>query len=310
MTSPHPIRLLTWKAVARAQDGTLARHQALAYGLTASAWDWQLSSGCWRAVLPGVAVTHSGEPTDKQRAWAAVLHAGRGAALSADAALVELGFRCKGVSEVDVAVPWPRSVVPHPLLGGPPLRCHVVRGLGRWVHPTREPAVLRVEPAVLHAAAWAASDRAAEWRVAAVVQQGLTTAKNVRATLAQMPRLRRRVLLQEVLDDVELGAHAGSELAFLRFCDTHRLPRPDELQVLVRAGGKRYVDARYRRCRVSVEVDGAHHRRVEQWDADTLRSLQLAVARRGTGETLVRLTKGNLRHDGKVVADLLRQLLR
>lgn len=301
--------LCQWRDLAEEQDGVLARWQALVYGMTASAWDGRISSGRWRTVLPGVAVTHSGEPTDKQRAWAAVLHAGAGAALSGDAALIEHGISVKTLAHVDVAVPWPRNVKAHALLGGPELRTHGVRHLSRWLHPVREPAVVTVETAVLHAAAWAPSDRAAEWRVAAVVQQGRVVPGRLRRQLVEMPRLPRRALLSEVLDDVELGAHAGSELAFLRFCRSHALPVPDELQVLVRAGGKHYVDARYRRQRVFVEVDGAHHRLVGQWDADALRSLRLAVAHHGSGETLVRLTKGNLRHDTVEVAALLRQLL-
>lgn len=310
MTSPEPLRRLTWRELADQQDQVLARQQALASGLGEAGWNWRLDNGYWRAVLPGVAVTHSGEPTDKQRAWASVLHAGSGAALSGDAALVELGFTLKDLRRVDVGVPWPREVRGHALLGGPRLKCHTVRHFSQWVHAARPLAVVRAAPAVLHAAAWAPTDRAAEWRIAAVVQQGLATAVDVRTALTGMSRLPRRAFLHEVIDDVDLGAHAGSELEFLRFCRHHRLPEPDELQVLVRAGGKRYVDARYVRQRVSVEVDGAHHRLVEQWDADALRSLHLAVAHRGSGETLVRLTKGNLRHDGSQVAGLLRQLLR
>ena len=288
----------------------LARRQALASGLSEAGWNWRLDNGYWRAVLPGVAVTHSGEPTDKQRAWASVLHAGAGAALSGDAALVELGFSLRDLRTVDVCVPWPREVRGHDLLGGPRLKCHTVRHLSPWVHVGRALPVVRAEAAVLHASSWAPTDRAAEWRIAAVVQQGLATAPELRAALTAMPRLPRRAFLHEVIDDVDLGAHAGSELEFLRFCRRHRLPEPDQLQVVVRAGGKRYVDARYLRQRVSVEVDGAHHRLVAQWDADALRGLHLAVARQGSGETQVRLTKGNMRHDASQVASLLRQLLR
>ncbi len=309
MTSPEPLRSLTWRELAEQQDSVLARTQALALGLGEEGWNWRLTTERWRPVIPGVAITHSGEPTPSQLAWAAVLHAGRGAALSGDAGLVRLGFRFNELNVLDVAVPWPREVRGGRLLGGSYLRPHTVRHLGLWVHPVREPSVVRVEPALLHAVAWAGTDKAAEWRVAAAVQQRLVQVADVRTALTAMPKLPRRSLLLTVLDDVELGAHAGSELQFLRFCREHGLPLPDELQVRVRAGGTKYVDARYRRQRVSVELDGAHHMRVEQWDADTLRGLHLAVAHHGTGETLVRLTMGNLRHEGSEVAGLLGQLL-
>ena len=47
---------------------------------------------------------------------------------------------------------------------------------------------------------------------------------------------------------------------------------------------------------------------VEQWDADSLRSLSLSVAIKGRCESLIRLTMGNLRHDGLDVARLLSEL--
>lgn len=162
--------------------------------------------------------------------------------------------------------------------------------------------------AALQAAAWAESDRAAEWRIAAAVQRRITAVPLLRETLAEMPRLKRHALVLAVLDDVERGAHAGSELQFLRFCRSHGLPLPDELQVRVRAGGAtHFLDARYRRQQVTVEVDGAHHRDVASWESDALRSLRVAAAM--PGERLLRLTPGMLRHDGDEVAALLRSIL-
>ena len=129
----------------------------------------------------------------------------------------------------------------------------------------------------------------------------------LRDVLAQMPALKRRALVLAVLDDVELGAHAGSELQFLRFCRKHALPLPDDLQLRVRAGSTHYLDARYRRQRVAVEVDGAHHREAATWEADLLRTLRLTAAM--SGDRLVRLTPGMMRHDGPEVAAHLRTLL-
>ena len=77
----------------------------------------------------------------------------------------------------------------------------------------------------------------------------------------------------------------------------------------MRAGGIRYLDGRWKKEKVSLELDGAYHMEVQSWDADTLRGLQLAVAARGTGEQQVRLTRANLRHDEAKVAELLRTLV-
>jgi hypothetical protein len=239
------------------QDGVISRAQALATGLTDDAWRWRLRRD-WQRVLPGVAVAHSGPVSDRQRAWAAVLHGGPGAALSGDAALLMQGMRLPSPSALDLAIPTPRRVVGARLQNGAVV-VHRVAKLWQWTWSVRGLAVTRAHAAVLHAAAWAESDRAAEWRVAAAVQQRRTAVGPLRSALQAMPCLRRHALLLQVLDDVELGAHAGSELQFLRFCRAHHLPLPDELQVRVRAGSVHYLDARYRRQRVTVELDGAHH---------------------------------------------------
>jgi len=168
--------------------------------------------------------------------------------------------------------------------------------------------MLAPHAAVLHAAALAPTDRAAEWRIAAVVQQRLSAPVLIREVLSCLPQLPRRPLVRAVLDDVELGAHAGSELELLRFLRRHQLPRPDSLQLKVRTGRRtHYLDARYERVRVTIEVDGAHHREAGQWELDALRTLRVTASL--PGERVLRLTPGMLRHDGDEVAELLRVIL-
>src|SRR4051794_27109826 len=88
MSSPQPKkpRPRTWREIAVAQSGVLSRQQALSGGLTEDAWDWKLGRH-WTRIGAGVAVTHSGPPTEHERRWAAVLHGGPQAALDGDAAL-------------------------------------------------------------------------------------------------------------------------------------------------------------------------------------------------------------------------------
>lgn len=303
---------LDWRAVAARQDGVLARQQALAAGLTDDAWQWRLTTGTWQALLPGVAVTHSGPTTVRQRAWAAVLAAGAGAALSGDAGLRALGLRLPEPRAVDVAVPERRVLRLRRLPdahGGTPVVVRRVRGLAAWTAPRRGVPTLRPAPAVLHAAAWAPTDRAAEWRIAAAVQQRLVTPASLDSVLPSMPKLRRRALVRAVLDDVRLGAHAGSELDLLAFLRRNGLPLPDRLQRPVRAGGLRYLDAWWERQRVAAEVDGSHHRDVESWDADVLRANDVVVSQRADRVVLLRLTTGNLRHDEPRLAAQFRAVL-
>lgn len=307
-TEPRP-----WAELLAVQDGVLSRRQGLLGGLSEDAWQWRLDTVRWQALLPGVVVNHLGLPTDRQRAWASVLYVGTGAALSGDAALLEHGLKLPTLGIVHVAYPEHRDVRPqrlrHPDIPDVRVQPRRVRGLGALVHPVHEPPALRVAPAALHAAAWASSDRAGEWRLAAAVQQRLVQVSSLRRALEDLPRLPRRALITDVLDDVELGAHARSELDFLRFLRREHLPLPDQLQRPVRSGKRCYLDAWWERQRVSAELDGAHHRTVGAWDEDTLRANDVVVAERADRILLLRFTMGNLRHDGPRMAQQLRSAL-
>jgi len=293
------------------QEGVLTRAQAITT-IGKHAWDWRLARGLWQRLLPGVAVTHSGGVSLEQRRWAAVLYAGEGAALAGRSALGALGMRFsrdrqEGPEDIHVVVPLESRPRGADLLGGGRVLVHRVKDPSRWVTTRRGLSVVQAEASVLHAAAWAAADQEAEWLLAAAVQQRRTTVPLVRGALKQMPELTRRALVREVLDDVEKGAHAGSELRFLRFLRAHGLPLPDELQLKVRVGATHYLDARDTRLGLTVEVDGAHHRDVETWEADALRTLRVVAHRQG--EQVVRITTGMVRHHAEEVAGLLRLLL-
>jgi hypothetical protein len=296
-----------WRNVLAQQDQVISRSQALLGGLSRHQWSWKLDHD-WQLAVPGVAVAHTGGTTPRQRAWVAALHGGKDAVVSGDAALRLLGLKVEG-STIDVAVPLDRRARDALLTLDEPdaVAVHRVKGLAAWRRDVRGLPMTHAHAAVLLAVSWAPTDRAAEWRIAAAVQRRITSVPSLREVLEQMPALKRRALIREVLDDVELGAHAASELRFLRFLRTHGLPMPDALQLKVRAGRVHYLDARYERQRVTVEVDGTHHRAVETWEADALRTLRLVAAL--PGERVVRVTMGLIRNDGEEVAGLLRRIL-
>ena len=307
-------RASAWQDVLAEQEGVLSRRQALLGGLSEDQWQWRLDAERWQSLTPGVVVSHTGPVTPRQLAWAAVLVAGAGACLSGDAALSAWGLPLGELTSLHVAVPADRVVVPRVLRssGAAPVRVvpRRVKDLATWRHPARRPPAVRIEGAVLHAAAWASTDRAAEWRVAAAVQQRRTSAAALRTALAAVPRLPRHALVATVLDDVELGAHAAGEIAFLRFLRRWRLPAPDRLQRPLRFATVRYLDAWWERPKVAAELDGAHHRGVGTWESDLLRANDVVVAGRQDGTTLLRFTTGNLRHDGERVAAQLAAALR
>jgi very-short-patch-repair endonuclease len=289
------------------QDGVITRQQALDRGVTRDAWAWRLKRKRVQRLLPGVVLTHTGDPTQRQKAWAACLYGGRDCSLSGDAALVEQGFKLSELKTYDLVIGPDRRVEPQRFPDGDRVEVRRVLHLPSWRTTRRELPLLNVPAAVLHAAAWAETDRAAEWRLAAVVQRRMSIPRLIRETLEQMPSLKRRRLILDVLLDVEQGAHAASELDFLRFLRRHRLPLPEQLQLKVRAGGTRYLDARYPRQRVTIEVDGAYHLEAAQWSSDALRTLQLVAAL--PGETVLRVTTAMLRHDEDEVAAALRTIL-
>lgn len=297
------------RTVLARQGGVISRAQALQGGLSPAAWRWRTSTA-WQTPFEGVAVAHTGPLTDEQRSWCAVLAAGAGAALSGDRALAARGWTA-AAGPLDVAVPGGRHVVARTFPDGTTSRPRRVTDLARLVHPLREPPVVQVRVAALHAAAWAPSDRAAEWRLASVVQQRLTTAASLRAALADLPSLRRHALVGHVLDDVELGAHAQTELDLLALLRRQRLPRPDHLQLRDRdTRGLRYLDAWWERQRVAAEVDGAHHRLVSAWEQAQLRANAVAVAHLDHRVVLLRSTAAHLRHDEPRVVEQLRGALR
>jgi hypothetical protein len=272
------------------QDGVLSRRQALAGGLTRAALEWRLDRKLWQVVLPGVVAAHSGEVTWNQKVQSAVLYGGDGAAVSGDA-LTHLMKPRRNAEPAVIDVAVSSDVAAHDFF-----RPHHCSRLAALTHPVRLPRQIRIAPGVLHAAAWAKSDRAAEWRIAAAVQQRVVQVPHLRDALLLLPRLKRRRSIRLVLDDVELGAHARTELDFLAFLRRNRLPLPDRLQFKMRANGVRYLDAWWERQRVAAELDGTHHLEVGVWDEDTLRGNEVVISQRHDRVLLLRVTAGNLRH--------------
>lgn len=304
MTLPRPDSPPSYQRLLEEQGGVLSRQQALAGGLTPEAWRWRLYLDRWQMLLPGVIVWHGGTPTFAEKVQGAVLYGGVGAAVSGDALVHLTKPRGEAPTSIDVAVGPSCQVAPHDFF-----RPHRVTRLAELRHPARFPSQIRIAPAVLHAAAWARSDRAAEWRVAAAVQQRLVTVTQLREGLALLPRLPRRRAVSLVLDDVAFGAHARTELDFLAFLRRNGLPLPDRLQFKVRANGVRYLDGWWAKQRVAVELDGTHHMEVGTWDEDILRSNALLVASRHDRLLLLRVTAGNLRHKEVELAEQFRAAL-
>src|SRR5262249_59913521 len=70
------------------QHGVISRAQAMACGLGEEGIRYRLRvAGPWQRLLPGVYLTHTGQPTAEQREMAALLHAGSQGILTGKAAM-------------------------------------------------------------------------------------------------------------------------------------------------------------------------------------------------------------------------------
>src|SRR6266700_2825886 len=88
------------------QHDVIARRQALACGVTASALRHRLRlKGPWRTILPGVYTTAAGAVRPEQREMAALLYAGPKAVITGAPAVRRHRLRCAGLNEIDVLVP-------------------------------------------------------------------------------------------------------------------------------------------------------------------------------------------------------------
>ncbi|KRF35025.1 type IV toxin-antitoxin system AbiEi family antitoxin domain-containing protein [Nocardioides sp. Soil805] len=247
------------------QSGVVSRAQLIALGASRAERDTLVRRRLLVPVLPGVYVDHTGVPTRVQRSIAAVLYAGR-AALHLESALDHPG----GTGVIHVAIDATRRVAAQP-----GIRIHRVAGLEGKVRWNLVPPRVLPEVAALERAHRAATDLDAIAAVAAVVGSRATTAERLGRVLGSRPRIRRRTLLADLLDDLAAGTHSVLEHGFLTtVVRPHALPEPSARQApRVGAKGIEYRDAEYAELGVVVEMDSRWHDTERAADRDADRDL-------------------------------------
>lgn len=258
------------------QDGVISRAQVLAFGGRQSDIRRRLRRKEWAQMFPGVYLHHTGEPTWEQRCWGAVL-ALWPAWLHRDSALRAHGVRRdrehRGAGDpIHVLVDATRTPTPPP-----GIEVERIRDPRRWVQDNRHPPRAQLEFALLKVAA----DRDEVGAVAILAdacQQGRTTPARLLATLRLLPRLPRRALLLEVVEDVAVGTRSVLERRFLLDVErAHGLPEAERQTRAVSGGRVAYRDVHYRAHGVAVELDGlvGHTDAEDRW-ADLDRDLAAA----------------------------------
>jgi len=299
-TTPLPPQV---REAADRQAGCLARSQLTAMGVTPDRVAREVRQHRWQLVGPLVVATTTGPLARRARLWAGVLTSGRRAALGGLTALEVHGLRGWERATVDVHVPRGRDVVGPEWVRATSSR-RPVRRVARGGLPC-----LGVEDAALAAASSTRAVSTADGLLAAVVQQRLTTPGRLRDVVVAAGPVRHRGELLALIDDVEGGAQALSEVRLVRLCRASGLPVPSQQVVRLDAQGRRrYLDAEWERPdgrRVLLEVDGVGHLEEERWYDDLLRAAEVARP----GEVVLRLPARALRVEpGRVAAVLRRHL--
>ena len=272
------------------QAGVFTRVQALAVGLTRKAIEANLVARRWQRVLDGVFAAFTGDLNARQRAWAALLWAGPGAALADISALRWQGFSGGEDTVVHISVDHGRRVTEPP---GVALSRR--SRIDEFVVPNRRPRRLRLEDAALHRASRLGISTDGLSVLVDVCRERLTTPGRLRSSLSLLPRLQERKVMWAILDDVAQGAHSFLEFTYLRDVErAHVLPRP---QRQARAEGVHVVgavnagnvwrDGLYDQFALVLELDGRlGHETAADRHADRVRDARAA------GEGLLTLRHG------------------
>ncbi|HZE48304.1 MAG TPA: hypothetical protein VE074_02010 [Jatrophihabitantaceae bacterium] len=283
-------------------DDVVSRAHLLRLGCTRWQIESRIAAGRWQPVGCAI-VLHNGPLTRRQRWRVALLNCGPRSALTAFTALEALGLHGWERDAVHVLAP---AGVARPNLAG--IRLHRTSAMGRdeLLHARR---CHRVAPAAVIAASTFRTPRPAVGLLAATVQRRLTSAADLRAALSRAPRTRHRAALVAAVGDIEMGAHALSEIDFIRLCRRNGLPPPTQQSVRVELDGRRrYLDAEWvleDGRRVVVEVDGAVHLAPRTWFDDQLRQNEVTLA----GAIVLRYPSVIVREESGIVVTQLRRAL-
>jgi very-short-patch-repair endonuclease len=234
------------------QGGVVHRRQLRAGGIGKDDVRSEVVAGRWSVAGRHTVLIGTGELSAEAKWWQAVWESGAGAALDGVVALLAAGMTGFRADRLDVSVPhrnrWHR-------VGG--VRLH----RRRRMPPVAGAGIARVKPqfAVLHAAAWAASDRQAALLLCLVVQQRLVRPVDLMAACDAVGRLHRGALVRQVVRDVCDGAQSLGELNFGLLCRRRGLPRPSRQAVRTTSAGRIYLDVAWDELGLVVEIDGGHH---------------------------------------------------
>lgn len=243
-------------AAAAATDGVISRDALQRLGMTYVDVRTEVRAGRWRVHGIQTVAVHNGPLGLEARRWRAIWETGeKVAALDGVTALQSAGLRGYEDDAIHLSVAHTAAVKK---VDG--VRLHkVIRRIPGEIVPTGIP---RTRPAVaaLRAAYWAVSNRQAALLLLMTVQQRLSTAEQLIDASTQLRGRKRRGFIKTVLADISSGVQSLGELDFARMCRVRGLPEPERQVIRRGPRGRIYLDVRWKRSRLVVEIDGAQHR--------------------------------------------------
>lgn len=292
---------LTASRLAADQSGVVSRRQLQSAGVPRWLLRIEIRTGRWQRTGQQTLALHNGPLDAATHRWVAVLEAGPRAALDGVSALQAAGLDHLTDDVVTVAVPKGTRRRRLPGVRVRETRRYRADDVVGTGIPRTAPAV-----AAVHAALWAASDKAATYFLTLAVQQGLCRPAELSDAATAVRRHPRRRLLAQVVLDLADGSRSLGELDVARAMRTRGLPEPVRQAVRRRGSGTQYLDADFPSYAVSLEIDGSQHDLPRQRLADLLRDLGLATE----GRTVVRIPLIAWRLDEAAVLDGLEALFR
>lgn len=263
------------------QHAIATRAQLHGAGVTRGHLAASLDGGRWRRVNERVICLHNGPLTRRQQLWAVLLSASPLAALCGLTVLELHLMRGFAAGDVHLLTPQGSRFLGVP---GVDVRLHPCRQFPnediRLLNDLRATLPWR---AVVEAASWTVDQLTASRLLVAGVQQLRIQPVLLREELLKRRTSRHRRLLLLLVNDVEGGAQALSEVEFLAFCRRHGFPRP-RLQVRYDGTGRRrYLDATFQRVdgtTFGVEIDGSVHLQLKVRARDDLKDNYAKLDRR------------------------------
>jgi Transcriptional regulator, AbiEi antitoxin/Protein of unknown function (DUF559) len=282
--------------VAVRQHGNITRGQLLAIGLTDNAIAYRVRRGTLFRIHRGVLAVGRPPRTPIERAAAAVLACGPGAALSHTAALALWGFTSHWPGSFEVTVTngnfRPKGITVH--RSRVLIRRDIRVQLGIWAtSPAR--TILDCAPGT--------PSRQLTRLVNDTLHSPFLTRSQLADVCARFPTHPGATVLKPFVALTDGPTRSDLEDDFLAFCERYGFPRPE---MNVRVAGHE-VDAVFTAERLIVELDGweFHHDR-EAFETDRNRDADTLAA----GYSTIRITHARLHHQPNLEARRLKAILR